>query len=93
MKLLELDNFIEEEFQNLSSMHWCKSRKQNISTVSEFNEFEPRLKSAKNRFQFSAGLNLKKFNKSGLSSHTVPCICLPYPVFVNLPRLISTVPF
>ena len=31
-----------------------------ISTVSEFNEFEPRLKSAKNRFQLSAGLYLKK---------------------------------
>ena len=27
-------------------------------TVSEFNEFEPRLKSAKNRFKLSAGLNL-----------------------------------
>ena len=32
-------------------------------SVSEFNEFKPRLKSAKNRFQFSAGLNLKRFNK------------------------------
>ena len=30
--------------------------------VSEFNEFEPRLKSAKNRFQLVAGLNLEKFN-------------------------------
>ena len=30
--------------------------------VSEFNEFEPRLKSAQNRFQLSAGLNLVKFN-------------------------------
>jgi len=28
-------------------------------SVSEFNEFEPRLKSAKNRIQLSAGLNLK----------------------------------
>ena len=28
----------------------------------EFNEFEPRLKSAKNRFQLSACLNLVKFN-------------------------------
>ena len=28
----------------------------------EFNEFEPRLKSVKNRFQLSAGLNLKNFN-------------------------------
>ena len=31
-------------------------------TVSEFNEFKPRLKSAKNRFQLSAGLNLEKLN-------------------------------
>ena len=30
--------------------------------VSEFNEFKPRLKSPKNRFQLSAGLNLEKFN-------------------------------
>ena len=30
--------------------------------VSEFNEFEPRLKSVKNRFQLSAGLNLEKFD-------------------------------
>ena len=31
--------------------------------VSEFNEFKPRLKSPKNRFQLSTGLNLEKFNK------------------------------
>ena len=31
-------------------------------TESEFNEFEPRLKPSKNRFQLSAGLNLEKFN-------------------------------
>ena len=30
--------------------------------VSEFNEFEPRLKSAKNRFQLSAVLTLEKLN-------------------------------
>ena len=29
------------------------------SSESEFNEFEPRLKSAKNRFQSRAGLNLE----------------------------------
>ncbi len=29
---------------------------------SEFNEFEPRLKSNKIRFQMSAGLNLEKLN-------------------------------
>ena len=30
-----------------------------IRPVSEFNEFEPRLKSAKNWFQLGAGLNLE----------------------------------
>ena len=33
-----------------------------FSSVSEFNEFMPRLKSAKNRFQLNAALNLEKFN-------------------------------
>ena len=28
----------------------------------EFKEFEPRFKSAKNRFKFSAGLNLETFD-------------------------------
>ena len=32
------------------------------SAVSEFNEFKPRLKSHKNRFQLSAGLNVEKLN-------------------------------
>ena len=32
------------------------------TSVSEFNEFEPRHKSAKNRSQLSAGLDLEKFN-------------------------------
>ena len=31
-----------------------------FKAMSEFNEFKPRLKSAKNRFQLSAGLNLEK---------------------------------
>ena len=31
-------------------------------TESEFNDFEPRLKSTKNRFQLNAGINLEKFN-------------------------------
>ena len=31
-------------------------------TESEFNKFEPRLKSTNNRFQFSAGLNLETLN-------------------------------
>jgi len=34
----------------------------NDRQVSEFNEFEPWLKSAKNWFQLSASLNLEKFN-------------------------------
>ena len=34
----------------------------NIFSESEFNEFESRLKSAKNRFQLSAGLNLETLN-------------------------------
>ena len=33
-----------------------------IVPVSKFNEFEPRLKSAKNQFQLSAGLNFETFN-------------------------------
>ena len=33
-----------------------------VSTVSEFNEFEPRLKSVKNRVQLSFGLNLETLN-------------------------------
>ena len=41
---------------------------------SEFNEFEPRLKSAKNRFQLSAGLNLETLNTilSGTNSILEP---------------------
>jgi len=31
-------------------------------TVAKFNEFKPSLKSAKNRFQLSAGLNLETLN-------------------------------
>ena len=31
-------------------------------SVSEFNELEPRLKSAKNRFPLSTGLNLERLN-------------------------------
>ena len=33
-----------------------------MTTESEFNEFEPRLKSAKTRFELSAGLNLETFD-------------------------------
>ena len=34
----------------------------NLQPESEFNEFEPCLKFAKNRFQLSAGLNLETLN-------------------------------
>jgi len=35
---------------------------QTLRSESEFNEFEPRLEYAKNRFQLSTGLNLKTLN-------------------------------
>ena len=38
--------------------------------VYKFNEFEPRLKSAKNQFRLSAGLNLEKLNT--ILSGTLP---------------------
>jgi len=34
----------------------------NLSSEMEFKEFEPRFKSAKTRFNLSAGLNLKTFD-------------------------------
>ena len=33
-----------------------------LSNLTEFNEFKPRLKTAQNRFQLSAGLNFEKLN-------------------------------
>ena len=39
--------------------------------VSEFNEFKSRLKSPKNRFQLSAGLNLKKLNTNLIGTHNI----------------------
>ena len=36
-----------------------KGKIKSVTPESEFNEFEPRLKSAKNRSQLSAALNLK----------------------------------
>ena len=53
---------------DLSVMNYVRSNNQSLKyerftpPVSEFNEFEPRLKSAKNRFQLSAGLNLETLN-------------------------------
>ena len=51
-------------------MYICKVGTENLKKVetaklycvSEFNEFKPRLKSPKHRFQLSAGVNLEKFN-------------------------------
>ena len=42
-----------------------------MEPVSEFNEFKPRLKSPKNRFRLSAGLNLEELNtiSSGTNHH------------------------
>ena len=47
------------EFQHLKENIWCLI---DDKIVSEFNEFKSRLKSPKNWFQSSSGLNLKKFN-------------------------------
>ena len=43
---------------NIRSLKYQKFK----SSEAEFKEFEPRLKSAKNRFQSCASLNLEKFN-------------------------------
>ena len=43
-------------------VHFQNNKIKNTHSVSEFNEFEPRLKSAKNQFQLSASLNLEKLN-------------------------------
>ena len=45
-----------------NSLNYNEGNLEISSTVSEFNEFKPRLKSPKNRFQLSAGLNLEKLN-------------------------------
>ena len=45
-----------------NSLNYNEGNLEILSTVSEFNEFKPRLKSPKNRFQLSAGLNLEKFH-------------------------------
>jgi len=40
----------------------CRKKSQNVSPEMEFKEFEPRFKSAKTRFKFSADLNLETFD-------------------------------
>ena len=58
---------INEKYKKFSFNEKYKNCKYNIFffliiPMSEFNEFKLRLKSTKNRFQLSAGLNLKKLN-------------------------------
>ena len=51
-------NIYHIELSHLFSTYHCWD----LDPVSKFNEFEPRLKSTKNWFQFSAGLNLETMN-------------------------------
>ena len=53
--------FHKGEFCCFFGSHSTFAAKSNLS-VSKFNEFKPRLKSPKNRFQLTAGLNLEKLN-------------------------------
>ena len=48
--------------RNAAQSELCLCSSQYLQTESEFNEFEPHLKSTKNRFQLSAGLNLEIFH-------------------------------
>ena len=57
-----LHNWQIRQTQNSATDNSFKRKNLYIIPVSEFNEFEPQLKSAKNRFHISAGLNLGKFN-------------------------------
>ena len=59
-RLLELKTCLKENEEWVESINFLGIQSKKKS-VSEFNEFKPRLKSPKNRFQFSAGLNLEKF--------------------------------
>ena len=59
-RLLELKTCLKENEEWVESINFLGIQSKKKS-VSEFNEFKPRLKSPKNRFQLSAGLNLEKF--------------------------------
>ena len=48
--------------QGIKTKHTDNHNTKVLSSVFEFNEFEPRLKSAKNRFQLSADNNLETLN-------------------------------
>ena len=53
------------KMETLETFIWSNKIKEDIvvfETVTEYNEFEPRLKSAKNRFQLSRRLNLETLN-------------------------------
>ena len=50
-----------DDFKNPVSSA-SKEVKNDIQSEMEFKEFEPRFKSAKARFKFSAGLNLETFD-------------------------------
>ena len=65
MSKIDLGNRILLRLSNIVAhliLILCSSINKRNKPVSEFNEFEPRLKSTKNRFQLRAGLNLEKFN-------------------------------
>ena len=49
-------------FTILLNLQILRNFEETKKAVSEFNEFKPRLKSHKNRFQLNAGLNLEKLN-------------------------------
>ena len=67
---LTLNVFLLHVVGNVTSNKSGLKRKLKVSSVdiqikrsvAEFNEFEPRLKSAKNRFRLSTGFNQEKFN-------------------------------
>ena len=49
-------------FKQSKKIDMANLKRNKECSVSVFNEFEPHLKSTKNRFQFSAGLNLETLN-------------------------------
>ena len=61
MILLVFTNFYNDNLQQKCEYLLFRNHEIKV-TESEFNEFEPRLKCAKNQFQLSAGLNFETFN-------------------------------
>ena len=65
IKLIILRSELDVDGQitvNLACLRINEYMQKSETSVSEFNKFEPRIKSVKNRFQLSAGLNLEKLN-------------------------------